>query len=577
MARLPDVYDVRPTPRAGGSIATYNGGQVAAAVGQAGEVMGKMADDWQREQDTMAVFEARRKLDEWERGAIFDPQKGAANKLGKDSFGIGEVLTKDFDEASGKIAEGLTNQRQRMAYMEMAQSRRSQVMDWSTRHESKQRETYEAGQYEADIQAMADRAALFPDKAAGELSMQAQRTIGFLRGKGRSEEEIQAKIKADASRTHLGVIGSMVNAGKADQAKGYFDANKLAMSAEASLRAEASLKEVNARIKAQGAADDVLARGLSLRDALADVRGKFQGDEEAAVVQEVKARFAEREAGLAQAQKQATDDAWKIIANGGSRKSIPPALWNSLHGEEQRQINDYLEQKWRRAKADAEAASGEKQETNWGTFMALTDLARDNPERFLDPQTLLKAEPYLSKSQMGQLVTLRTGIQKGDAKATNLLNQVREAEKSIIADLKAAGIDTTPKDGDKNGAERLAAFRAALQSQIRAEQDASTTPLSPQRLQTIGLMLVREGIEQDRPWWKPGSGAKRGFEMEAGKSYIAKRFDDIPLSERSALADELVTRGMAKRTVGGGYILTDAHKAEIERAYTRGLEQGRFR
>ena len=581
MARLPDPFaDARPIPRPGVNVSGYEGGgQVAQAAGQMGAVIGRIGEDWQKERDTEAVFEARRKLDEWERTAIFDPEKGAANRLGKDAFGIGGVLAKDFDAQRGKIAEGLTTERQRKAFAEVSLSRRAQVLDWGARHEAKQRETYEAGQYEADVQSMADRAALFPDKAGGELAMMAQRTIGFMRAKGRSEEEIQAKVKADASRTHLGVVSAMVNSGRADEAKAYFDTNKAGMTAEASLRAEAALKEVVARQRAQTVADEVMGKGLGLNEALADVRGRLQGDEEAAAVQEVKVRFAEREAGRAQAQKQATDDAWKVITNGGGRKDIKPELWNSLHGEEQRQINDYLEAKWRRAKADAEAASRRAEGAGDGqqaqAYYGLRMMAVNEPAAFAGLD-LMRYAPHVSKGDLRRLMELQASGSKADAKASELNGMVSRALKYTTSELSAAGINLKPGAKGKE-AEEAAKFMNALTMAL--DDEAAQGRVSDKRAREIALGLIREGVEQGSGVFGFFQTRKRGYQMEEGKSYVSKTYSDIPAAARDALVNELAQRKKLARSIYGsrGYILEGDDKAAIERAYQRGIEQGRFR
>lgn len=574
MARLPDIYDVRPTPQGGRGIATADTGQVSRAVAGLGRSVSAVGEDWQKEQDTAAVFEARRKLDEWERAAIFDPENGAKYKRGQNAFGIGEALGKGFDEAAGKALEGLTTERQRRAFQEVAASRRTHIQDWSARHELEQRDTFEAGQYEAAIQSMADRAALFPDKAAGELAMQAQRTIGFMRARGRSEEEIDAKIKADASRTHLSVIGAMVNGGSADAAKAYFEKNKAGMSAEASLRAEASLKEVTARIKAQTVADDVLGRGLPLSDALAAVRGTLKGDEEQAAVQEVKARYAERDAAKAQDLKASTDEAWKVITNGGSRKNIPAALWNRLPADEQRQINDYVEAKWRRAKADAEGAAGPNGAEEQA-YYGLRMMAVNDPEAFAKLD-LMRYAPMLGKGTMNRLIELQAGANKKDLKTQELNRVVGSALKYTQSELAAAGINLKPSAKGKE-AEEAAKFMNSLTMAL--DDEAQRGPVTDKRAREVALGLVRQGVEQ-------GSGVlgffqtkKRGYEMEPGKTYVSKTYGDIPADARDALTKELAARKNLPRSIygSGGYILSGEDKAAIERAYQRGIEQGRFR
>ena len=241
-------------------------------------------------------------------------------------------------------------------------------------------------------------------------------------------------------------------------------------------------------------------------------------------------------------------------------------------------MRDWEEAKWRRAKADAEG----KKSDDWGAFMALADMANDNPEKFLDPQTLLKAEPYLSKQQMGSLVSMRTGMNKGDMKAQNLAKMSKDVETFIMADLKAAGIDTTPKDGDKKKAEQLQQFRGELRMALDTAQQEKGRALSSKESQEIGLGMVRTGIEQGSGWFFGLNPTKKmGFEIAAerraggaAKDYIAAPFEKIPLSAREEIVNDL-----RKLQPGAGArgSLSDAQKQAVEREYQRRLEEGRYR
>jgi hypothetical protein len=566
--RLPDTYDVRPTPGAGRAVAGYDAGGPARALAGIGDTLIEYGEHKQREQDASAVFALRRQLDDWERGAIFDPDKGAINQTGKNAFGIGPRVLKDYDEFAGKLTQGL-NERQRRAFQELSTSRRAQVGDWAAKHEAKQRDVHEIGEYQADLSSMRDRAALFPDKAGTETALMAQRIIGFGRAKGMSEEQIKAEITNHASGTHRAVVAALVNGGRLDDAKKYLDANRTGMQAPDLLAAESGMRELLARGKAQAAADDVMARGLTATQALDEVRDKFSGDPHTrdAAVQQVKAMFAERDAIEARNHKQAADEAWKVITNGGSRKQIAPELWARLSGEEQRQINDYGEAKWRRAKADAEGKRKEETAENVRTYVGLRDMAYAEPAKFAELD-LARVQPILTDKQFDRIVEIRGAINKKDAKTSTLLAAQKRAEAMVFAEMRTAGIDTTPKEGSKK-AEELAMFR----SRLIAEIDAQDGPMDDRRLREIGLGLLREGIEQ-------GSGVggffqtrRRGFEMEPGKTYVSKRYGEIPSEVRSALEAELPR----PRNVYGRPILQPGDEAAIERAYQRGVEAGRFK
>lgn len=575
MPRLPDAYDARPVARPSTQVVSVDNSLQSRAMAQGARELGAAADKWQREEDIAAVSEARQKLDQWERDSIFDPEKGAINRRGKDAFGVPEQLGKSFEDASAQIGANLNSPRAKQAYQELVQSRRSQVGDWAVRHATKERDSYETGQYQADIAGFQQRASLYADdpaKVAGELMLARERTVGFMRARGRSEEEIGQAIVENEGKVHAGVVTALIASDDSEKAGAYLSLNRDKLPPAFVATTEKAIRESGDRKAAQTYADDVMGRGLPYSDAIAEARGKYEGTQEQAVVAELKTRYAEVEAGKSIAAKQDTDSAWRVITGGGSRRDIDPVLWNRLPADEQRQIQDYQEAKWRRSKADAEG----KKEENWGAYMALRDMARENPEKFLEPDTILKAEPYLSKSQMSALVTLRDSINKGEAKAMDLVRVAKHTETMVLADMKAAGIDTTPKEGTAK-AKELAAFRGALSMALDAAQAEKGSSLTQQEAKAVGMSMLREGVEQGSGVFGMFQTKKRGFEIisegAADKTYIAKPYSDIPPAIRQQLEATLYPNGRP-RTIYGALPVDEA---QIERMYTRGLEQGRFK
>jgi len=254
MARLPSAEDLgqRPTPQSGRAISGYDGGQVARAMQGAGQVLGQIADKWQQEDDAQAVHEARRKLNDWERSSVFDPEKGAVAKRGKDAFDLPKTLTEDFDKFSSEVGGSLANKRQKAAFAEIALSRRSQIGAWADGHALKQREVFHEGQYQADMKDFEDRAVLYaadPTKVKTELALQNERTVGYLRGKGQSEELIAAAVKENAKLAHEAVSSELLQEFEGllvgedeDGAKAYLNANRERMTGKNALSAERGLR-----------------------------------------------------------------------------------------------------------------------------------------------------------------------------------------------------------------------------------------------------------------------------------------------------------------------------------------------
>lgn len=571
MPKLPDIgaLGARPAPVNRQGIATQDTtaeGRGAAQLGQViGQVGGEIADEYNRKNDEQAVFEARRKLNDWEREKV----KAAVAKRGRDAFDLPKTLPAEFDKFSAEVAGGMANGRQQAAYEKLAEARRLQIVSWADDHELKQREVFNEGQYQADLKSFADRAVLYagdPAKVATELALQNDRTISYLKGKGQSEEYIAAAVRDNSSRVHTSVIASMLADGNASGAKDYLTKNAAGMGAEDVQRVRESLKEGLAREKSQAFADQMADKPLA--EALTEARKRFTGVEETAVVAELKTRAAEKEAIKATATKENTDSAWKVITNGGSKNQIPIGVWNGLGGEEQRQINDYVEAKWRRAKADAE-----KKEVDPTAYYGLRLMAAENPEQFANLD-LMKSEPYVSKQQIGHLIELQAGINKGDLKAMESQATIKRTVGLVKQEILNAGIDLTPKEGTAK-AKETAAFFGSLTQALDNATAAKGKALTDAEAKAVGMGMLRENIEQGSGMFGFFQTKKRGYQIpaeEAGK-FVAMPYDKIP----KAVRDEIEADIRKRSGPAGIYGNAAKEQQEVERVYQRAVQAGVIR
>lgn len=236
-----------------------------------GATVGRIADDLhkkqEQERDAQAVFAARRQLDDWERENLHDPQNGAVAKMGRDAFDLPEKIPKSFDEFTSKLGEGQMSPRARQAVQEMVISRRDQALRFVDRHAFTQRQVYEEGQVNADVDSSLNRAAMLVDAgdlatAKAETQLAATRAVGFLRSRGKSEEEIAAKVKDITSRAAVFTVNVLLEKDKPTEAEAYLKANAGSMKVEDLLRAQSAVgKAVDAR-QALVVASTVVERSL---------------------------------------------------------------------------------------------------------------------------------------------------------------------------------------------------------------------------------------------------------------------------------------------------------------------------
>lgn len=598
MPQLPDVQSLgaRPTPRAQRGVAVYNGGRTEQAIGNLGVTVGQIGEMMQREDDTAAVFAARRQLDDWERQAIYDPEKGARTKLGKDAFGVPQELAQSYDEFAAKLAEGMTSTRQRQAFAEMSTGRRAQVLNWAAGHAAQQREVYHKAEVNADLAAIQERAARIaatpsdgtPEGAArqaaqvqAEIQLGQSRLIGYMRERGMPG--IEGATLEFSSKSHQAVIKQLIAAGDTAGAREYLKAHKGAMQTKDATELQDSLREAVALGKAQTAADEVLASGLRGQAALDAVRQKFVNDPVGRkhAEDQVKTRLTEENAFNNQRAGELTGQAWDAVMNRGGMKAVPPAVWDELRRiapekarDEERQMRDWLDAKYRQSKSDAE---NKVTPENTKEFLRLIDMATEEPYKF-GALKLEQKEPFLTKQQFNTLVGLRIGINKNDAKTSSVLAAQKKALVMVLPQMHVIGIDTTPKEGTK-AAKDFDEYKSQLYSALSSATESASGPLTEPQIKEIALGLLKTGLEQGSGWFGSNVGRKEvpAYKMEQGKTYVSKAYNDIPADAQRKLALEFVEKGQAIETKGGEIRLSDAQKRAVEVAYQRGLEAGRFK
>lgn len=593
MPKLPDLAQLgaRQAPQNRQGIARQDTTAAGMGLAQVGLVIGQIGEEIQKKNDEQAVFEARRKLDQWGRDTLYDPEKGVVAKKGADALDLPSKILVEYDKFVGEVGATLTTSRQRKVFQDMAQSRRNQVADFTIRHAVTQKEVYEKGMLNADIASSSERATTLAasgdvNGAKAEIDTAALRIAGFMKSRGASGEEISLALKTNSSKTHASVVAAMVSKGEPTAAQAYFDANSGAMLQDDITRVSGALKESVLRATSQTFATEVMAKNLPMTEALALAREQFKAKPEVAeaATREIKVRYAEQEASRVQAVKQVTTEAWSALMERGSMNAIPAATMARLRTdapEEERQMRDWLEAKWRRSKADAE----DKKTEDWSTYLMLQDMALTKPEQFTDPQTLLKAEPHLSKAQMSNLVSLRGQLERGDAKAMQSQRMVKTTVDMLKAEIVKAGVDLTPRDNEsKQMREDRAAFFGALTMTLQEKAAAKGSPLTEAEMRQEGMNLLREAVDTNSGI--PGLGwfatKRKGFQIatdpniKPDANFVIARFNDIPADRRDALLGRLYPKGVPLSPYGG-QIVTSEDKAKIEAAYTRAVRAGYYK
>lgn len=555
--------------------------QFGEAVGRAGGALQSIMLDEQQLADQTRIADAMNQAVAARLRLTHDQNDGYTRLVGRaalerpDGKGLDEEYAGRLKGDIDAIDAGLGNDQQRRVFRQQAGQMLVQFGADVAQYRNRQHTAYQISTAEGTAATARDMASL--ESGNPEAVAQAQGAIKAAvyelgRLHGWSAQETLAKTVEQLSTMHASVATEAIQQGRIDYAKTYLEQVKAELTPQARMQLGAALKIGDTNARAQAFGDEVIGKGLTLSDALGEARKRFEGEAEVAAVREVKDRFGEQEIARALDVKAVGSAAWSAVMATGR---IPPTMLADLRAkapEEERQIRDWLEAKQRWAKADAEG----KQQTDMDVYYGLRRMAMDDPAAF-SALDLRRSQPYLKDGDLKHLIEIQGSISKGDAKAMESQRVVKQTLGAIRAEVTAIGIDLSPKEGSPQ-AKETAQFLGALTQALDDATRGKGAPLTPDEAKRIGMGMVREGVEQGSGVFGTFQTKKRGYQIATdpdippGASFVSARFSDIPAAARNGLAAELrQKRGIGTRA------LTSSEEAEIERAYTRGIQTGRFK
>ena len=227
--------------------------------------------------------------------------------------------------------------------------------------------------------------------------------------------------------------------------------------------------------------------------------------------------------------------------------------------------------------------SNNNPQTDSEVYYRYREIAREDPSTF-SKLDLMKVRDKLSGADWERLVSLQASISKADAKAMRSEQILKSTLGMIKAEVAAIGIDLTPKEGTK-AAKETATFINALTRSLDEATTEKGAPLTSEEARRIGMNMLREGYEQGSGIFGFFQTKKRGYEVatdpsiKPGASFIVAPYSEIPLQIRNDLLSTYLSKSgiQLESTQFGNFQVSDVIKIEIERAYTKGVQQGRFR
>lgn len=192
-------------------------------------------------------------------------------------------------------------------------------------------------------------------------------------------------------------------------------------------------------------------------------------------------------ADLEKAKKQSEDDAVAnvqsaLIANGGRFVDLPLNLRANLPPGKYDDMLTFADK----------VAKGQPIETNWQLYYTL----KQDPQ-LLSNTNLMALRDKLADSEFKQLSQEQLDVRNGK---TEHITNLRSGRDYLSQFMREAGIDPTPKDDDKKGAEVVGRIWNAYEERVRASEQNLGRKLKPEELKHEAAALF-SSVEVNRPFW----------------------------------------------------------------------------
>ena len=297
---------------------------------------------------------------------------------------------------------------------------------------------------------------------------------------------------AGATDLHKAVIERAVNAGNSGYARMWLNANRKEIDADVAANIDASLKTSGTREESQRQADKIYSMGISDSAKLAKAREIANPEVRDATVTRIKARIAEDEGLDNQEKKDASDQAWKIVAAGGNEWDVPNTVWNEMEGTTQIAIQNYISTR----------NQGKPVKTNYSLYYGLQQAARVDPDAFVRTD-LNQFVDRLAGPEFKSMIELQKDILDGG----KALETVRTKDQVMKQGLVDAGLDPAELTKDSNAGIEARAFYRRVDTEAQAFQEKTGKPPTGKDLADIVDRLSLQVI-QGRKWYWPFLGER---------------------------------------------------------------------
>lgn len=523
-----------------------------AGLGRGLLAVGEVAQREQQRADETLMQEADNELYAVGKDLRGNPESGYLLKKGRDAFGLSATVSSEWDKRVAETEKKMTSPRAKQAFAILSARRKQQLLADVDDHTLREGEAYEKAQNTSAATLAIDEARSFyhdPARLAAALA-KGEEAVARL-NKGAPPEALEQAQAEFRSTLHTQVLDGMIASKDYKRARIYFDEVKGELRGKDLAGAERSIHEVTLRDAKTTAFDAILAKHPGDYKAQIAAARKIDDPEvRDAVESELDQNRARDEAIKNQTERDLSDWAWNGAIDGNlkGRDDIPADRWAAMAPETKKGLTDYWQGK----------AAGKDIVTDTTVYYALEEMAAGRPEEF-QGEDLLKYANALSPTDLKRFIRIQqTGRDENGVTVFEL-----RSKDQVVKDLwSGAGMDPSPKDGSK-GAKQYAAFKSALDADLKAFQSATGKKPTSTDIEEAGKkLLIRGYVQRD---WLPDPDRFR-FEATPDQKVTVDpdsvSYQDVPVRERKA-----IEAALAKRNI-------PVTEANVTQLYVRGLNGG---
>jgi len=475
--------------------------------------------------DQLAVMEADKKLTQLETDLLYNPETGALNKRGKDSFSAPDEVNESYTKNVSDIENSLSNPAQKAAFKRMAAERGMNIDRSLQKHVAGEIKTYddqETLSYVSSQQQTAIAGYLDGENVERSILNQQDAIRAHAVRNGLPEETVLQRTETAASKTYSSVLQRMMDDGDDLLAQKYYEANKEKILGTDRAEIEKDLEVSSTMGFAQREADRILASGVSASQAYEETKKVEDPKKRKALEEQISRQLNIKK----QAEREDLDDMHRNAKNildqtRGDLSKIPPSTMRRFSLSESSSLRHYADM----------LQSNNNISTDRQTLYDLRTLA-SNPSTQNDflQLDLMRPEYYskLSNSDFEEMVKLQGSLRKG--KQDPKLSEFRTDEQ-VISDI--MGEYKINKKSDES-------FKLKNKYYEMLEEYKAANGKKPgsKEMKAIADQLMIEGITEKNTFWFDTR--KRVYQLERNESFVDI---EVPESDKNIIEAELKKRG----------------------------------